>query len=127
MKWNEAQERAIFTRDKNILVSAAAGSGKTAVLTERIRQMVVRESVSVDEMLIVTFTNAAAAELRERIHKGILEAMEEDSTDAAALQEQLDLLPEADICTFHAFCLKVIRLYFFLTDVTPDFRICDEA
>ena len=127
MKWNEGQERAIFTRDKNILVSAAAGSGKTAVLTERIRQMVVREGVSVDQMLIVTFTNAAAAELRERIHKGILEAMEEDSTDAAALQEQLDLLPEADICTFHAFCLKVIRLYFFLTDVTPDFRICDEA
>ena len=127
MKWNEAQERAIFTRDKNILVSAAAGSGKTAVLTERIRQLVVQEGVSLDEMLIMTFTNAAAAELRERTHQSLTEAMEEEGADLRILQEQLDLLPGADICTFHSFCLKVIRSYFYLTDVTPDFRICDET
>ena len=127
MQWNEAQERAIFTRDKNILVSAAAGSGKTAVLTERIRQLVTREGVGLDEMLIVTFTNAAAAEMRERISDGLQKAMEEEGADVPALQEQLDRVQEADICTFHAFCLKVIRTYFYLTDVTPDFRICEEA
>ena len=126
MKWNEAQERAIFTRDKNILVSAAAGSGKTAVLTERIRQLVVKEGVSIDEMLVVTFTNAAAAELRERISDNITKAMEEEGADVSALQEQLDRLPEADICTFDSFCLKVIRSYFYLTDVTPDFKICED-
>lgn len=127
MKWNEAQLSAINTRGKNILVSAAAGSGKTAVLTERIKRLIIDEGVEIDEMLIVTFTNAAAGEMRERIYRGISEAMEAGEGNMLFLQEQLDKLGAADICTFHAFCLKVIREYFYLTGLEPDFKICDEA
>ncbi len=127
MKWNEAQLSAINMRGKNILVSAAAGSGKTAVLTERIKRLIIDEGVEIDEMLIVTFTNAAAGEMRERIYRGISGAMEAGEGNLVFLQEQLDKLGSADICTFHAFCLKLIREYFYLTDLEPDFRICDEA
>lgn len=127
MKWNEAQLSAIMTRNNNILVSAAAGSGKTAVLTERIKRLVTRENTGIDEMLIVTFTNAAAGEMRERIFKGISEAMEEEGADAVYLQEQLDKVGKANISTFHSFCLEIIREYFYLTELTPDFRICDDA
>ncbi|MDO4481763.1 MAG: UvrD-helicase domain-containing protein [Bacillota bacterium] len=127
MKWNEAQLGAIMTRNSNILVSAAAGSGKTAVLTERIKRLVTREGTGIDEMLIVTFTNAAAGEMRERIFKGISEAMEEEGADLPYLQEQLDKIGKANISTFHAFCMEVIREYFYLTELSPDFRICDDA
>ena len=127
MKWNDAQLSAIMTRDKNILVSAAAGSGKTAVLTERIKRLVTKEGVGIDEMLIVTFTNAAAGEMRERIYNGITEALDEEGADIEFLQEQLDKIGTADISTFHAFCLKVIREYFYMTELEPGFKICDEA
>lgn len=127
MKWNEAQLSAIMSRNNNILVSAAAGSGKTAVLTERIKRLITDEGVGIDEMLIVTFTNAAAGEMRERIYKGISESMEEEGADLEYLQEQLDKIGKAYICTFHAFCLELIREYFYLTELTPDFRICDDA
>lgn len=127
MKWNEAQLGAIMTRNSNILVSAAAGSGKTAVLTERIKRLVTREGAGIDEMLIVTFTNAAAGEMRERIFKGISEAMEEEGADLPYLQEQLDKIGKANISTFHAFCMEVIREYFYLTELSPDFKICDDA
>ncbi|MBR6700142.1 MAG: UvrD-helicase domain-containing protein [Firmicutes bacterium] len=127
MKWNEAQLSAINTRNSNILVSAAAGSGKTAVLTERIKSLIVSQDAGIDEMLIVTFTNAAAGEMRERIFKGISEAMEEEGADVSYLQDQLDRIGSANISTFHAFCLEVIREYFYLTELAPDFKICDDA
>ena len=71
MNWTKAQKETIETRDKNILVSAAAGSGKTAVLIERIRQLIIRDKVDIDRFLITTFTNAAAAEMKERLEKAI--------------------------------------------------------
>lgn len=125
MKWNEAQLSAITEKDKNILVSAAAGSGKTAVLTERICRLI-KEGTDIDEMLVVTFTNAAAGEMKERIGKAILEAMEEDNADIRRLRTQFDKINTANISTFHSFCYEVVRNYFFLTDLTADFRLCDE-
>lgn len=125
MKWNEAQLSAITEKNKNILVSAAAGSGKTAVLTERICRLV-KEDCDIDEMLIVTFTNAAAGEMRDRICKGLNEAMEEAGSAAKRLADQIDKISSANISTFHAFCYEVVRSYFFMTDVAADFGLCDE-
>ena len=71
MRWTEAQQQTIDIRDKNILVSAAAGSGKTAVLVERIKQLILKDRVDMDRFLITTFTNAAAAEMKERLEKAI--------------------------------------------------------
>jgi len=105
------------------LVSAAAGAGKTAVLVERIKKMVTEENIPVDSMLIVTFTNAAAAEMKEKIRK----ALSEKVTEMPELQRQLDILPRASISTFHSFALDVIRHFFYKIDLAPDFSICDEA
>ena len=113
MNWTEEQRQAIEIRGKSILVSAAAGSGKTAVLVERIKQIIQNDGVSVDEMLVVTFTNAAASEMREKI--------------VSAIPEQMNRIHKAHISTFHAFALDVIRRYFHLIDLEPGFKICDEA
>lgn len=126
MKWNEAQSQAIETREKNILVSAAAGSGKTAVLVERIKTLIIEEETDIEEMLIVTFTNAAAAEMRERIYSAISEKVEEGGSREQFLRIQLGKIGSANISTFHAFCMEVIRRYFYLTDISSDFKICDE-
>ncbi len=131
MKWTKKQQQAIGLRDKNILVSAAAGSGKTAVLVERIKRLIIEENCPIDRMLIVTFTNAAASEMKEKIRKAISKEAavwaekEEGQQQAAFLKRQLGLLPSANISTFHSFALEVIRRYFYLTDIEPDFRICD--
>lgn len=121
--WTKEQSQTIEQRDKNILVSAAAGAGKTAVLVERIKKMVTEENIPVDSMLIVTFTNAAAAEMKEKIRK----ALSEKVTEMPELQRQLDILPRANISTFHSFALDVIRHFFYKIDLDPDFSICDEA
>ena len=118
--WTKEQSQTIEQRDKNILVSAAAGAGKTAVLVERIKKMVTEENVPVDSMLIVTFTNAAAAEMKEKIRK----ALSEKVTEMPELQRQLDILPRASISTFHSFALDVIRHFFYKIDLDPDFSIC---
>jgi ATP-dependent helicase/nuclease subunit A len=123
MEWTEQQQKTIDERDKNILVSAAAGSGKTAVLVERIKKMVTEEGVPIDKMLIVTFTNAAAAEMREKIRRALKERVRE----TPALKTQLELMSRASISTFHAFALDVIHNFFYLIDLEPDFSICDEA
>lgn len=127
--WTEEQQKVIDTRGKNILVSASAGSGKTAVLVERIVKRVMgnerEEPVDIDKMLIVTFTNAAAAEMRERISK-VLEEQAEMHPDNAHLQRQLTLVHHAQITTIHSFCQYVIRNYFHLADLDPSFRIADE-
>ena len=123
MAWTSQQRQAIEERGRNMLVSAAAGSGKTAVMVERIIKMITEEDCSVDEMLIVTFTNAAASEMREKIRRALREKTGEDRN----LRKQLDLLPSANISTFHSFSMSVIRRFFFLTDLEPDFSICEEA
>lgn len=127
MKWTEKQQEAIELRNKNMLVAAAAGSGKTAVLVERIKQLILKEKVSVNELLVVTFTNAAAAEMREKIVKAIITEIEEKSGDTVFLRKQLNLISKANISTFHAFALEVIRRFFYVISIDPNFKICDEA
>lgn len=133
MKWTKEQQEAIEIRKKNILVSAAAGSGKTAVLVERIKQLIIRDEIPLDRMLIVTFSNAAASEMREKIVNAISKALDELSENSQAsrkvsfLRAQLNMIHRVNISTFHAFSMEVIRRYFYLTDIEPNFKICDEA
>ena len=186
VRWTPEQAEAITRRGQNLLVAAAAGSGKTAVLVERIKRLILEERCAIDHMLIVTFTNAAASEMKEKIEKAIRKEIDRvaealaaadaegsaavrshaeakaeaeagvdgaacgqdgnhagkqssarrESSDAsrAALQRdlvflkrQLDLLPNANISTFHAFALEVIRRFFYLIDVEPNFKICDNS
>lgn len=128
VKWTKEQEQVIYLRNRAILVSAAAGSGKTAVLVERIIQMITnRENpVDIDQLLIVTFTNAAASEMRERITAAIEKALEENPEDIH-LQRQQTLIHTAQITTIDSFCLSVIRDHFDTLDLDPSFRIGDEG
>ncbi len=128
MQFTNDQKRVIDARNKNILVSAAAGSGKTAVLVERIIQMVVDENapVDIDRLLIVTFTSAAAAEMRERIFAAINNELLK-KPESEHLQRQAALIHNAKITTIHSFCLEVIRNYFGEIGLDPGFRIADEG
>ncbi len=128
MKWTKEQMQVIALRDKNLLVSAAAGSGKTAVLVERIigRILDPAHPVDIDRMLIVTFTSAAAAEMRARIGSAIDAALERDPANAHLLQ-QSTLIHHAQITTIHSFCLYLIRNYFHQVDLEPNFRIAEEG
>lgn len=127
-KWTDEQQQAIDTRNCNLLVAAAAGSGKTAVLVERIIKIITNEDnpVDIDKLLVVTFTSAAASEMRERIAAAISKALE-NSPDSKNLQRQLTLLSRANITTMHSFCLDVIKNYFYTIDLDPSFRIADET
>ena len=186
VRWTPEQAEAITRRGQNLLVAAAAGSGKTAVLVERIKRLILEERCAIDHMLIVTFTNAAASEMKEKIEKAIRKEIDrvaealadEDAEGSAAvrshaeakaeaeagvdgaacgqdgdhvgkqssarressdasraalqrdlvfLKRQLDLLPNANISTFHAFALEVIRRFFYHIDVEPNFKICDNS
>ncbi|MBQ9442109.1 MAG: helicase-exonuclease AddAB subunit AddA [Selenomonadaceae bacterium] len=124
MIWTAQQKKAIYSREKNLLVAAAAGSGKTAVLVERITQILIEGKCDVNEMLIVTFTNAAAQEMRSRIQKKIEEKISEenDSELLAKLERQSILLSGASVMTFHAFCMSVIKRNFSKIDLDPKFR-----
>lgn len=128
VNWTREQEQVIYLRNRAILVSAAAGSGKTAVLVERIIQMITdrEHPVDIDRLLIVTFTNAAAAEMRERITSAIEQALEESPEDVH-LQRQQTLVHTAQITTIDSFCLSVIRDHFDMLDLDPAFRIGDEG
>lgn len=127
-KWTEDQLKAITTRGCNLLVAAAAGSGKTAVLVERIIRIITNENnpVDIDRLLVVTFTSAAAAEMRERIAAAISKALEVNP-NSKVLQRQLTLLSRANITTMHSFCLDVIKNYYHVIDLDPTFRIADET
>ena len=128
MKWTEDQQRVIDARDSNILVSAAAGSGKTAVLVERIIQEVTdaEHPIDIDRLLVVTFTNAAAGEMRQRVGKALEEALVEHPGDKR-LQKQLSLLHNAQITTIDSFCQSIIRNYFHVIDLDPVFRVADDT
>lgn len=127
VKWTPEQKRAIEERDANILVAAAAGSGKTAVLVERIIQRILdeEEQLNIDEMLIATFTNAAAEEMRQRIGLALDKALQENPA-SYHLKKQLSLLQRASISTLHSFCMQVVREYSYLLDLDPAFRIADD-
>ncbi|MGH4139672.1 helicase-exonuclease AddAB subunit AddA [Clostridium sp.] len=126
VSWTEDQQKAILTRDCNILVAAAAGSGKTAVLVERIIKIVTDEDrpTDIDKLLVVTFTNAAASEMRERIAAAISKELHKNP-QSKLLQRQLTLLNKSSITTIHSFCLEVIRSNFHVVDLDPNFRIAD--
>lgn len=126
--WTPMQARAIATRDKTLLVSAAAGSGKTATLTERIiRSMLDADSpIGIEEMLIVTFTRAAAGELRERIGAAVRSELERSSGNEY-LERQLHMLPSAKICTIDSFCSMILRANCDRVGVSPTFRVADTA
>jgi helicase-exonuclease AddAB, AddA subunit, Firmicutes type len=128
VSWTKEQQKVIDLRQRNILVSAAAGSGKTAVLVERIITMITEgtQPIDIDKLLIVTFTKAAAAEMRERI-SGAIEKKLEMNPDNIHLQKQTTLIHNAQITTIHSFCLYVIRNYFNMLDLDPSFRIGDEG
>ena len=125
-KFTEEQKRAIETLDKSVLVSAAAGSGKTAVLIERIIRIILDGRANVDEMLVVTFTNAAACEMRLRLSKAIRKRASEHPEDAARMKDQLARLYKAYISTIDSFALRVIREFFHETDLEPSFGVCDD-
>lgn len=126
VKWTQEQQRVIDTRDCDILVSAAAGSGKTAVLVARILSIITdkEKPVDIDRLLVVTFTNAAAGEMRERIREA-LERRAEEEPDNIHLQRQLVLVHNAKITTIHSFCLNVLRNHFQIAGIDPAFRIAD--
>ena len=126
VSWTEQQQQVIDLRGCNLLVSAAAGSGKTAVLVERIIQKVLSSEhpVDIDRMLVVTFTKAAAAEMRERVAKAIEERMALDPGNAY-LNRQYTLVHHAQITTIDSFCLYVVKNYFQCIDLEPGFRVGD--
>ena len=125
VKWTKEQSQAIHEKGSNILVAAAAGSGKTAVLVERIINKIINEKIDIDRLLVVTFTNAAAAEMRERVLEAIYKKLDETPEDEN-LQRQITLLNKASICTIDSFCLDVVRNHFYeLEDISPNFRIAD--
>ncbi|MBM7571490.1 helicase-exonuclease AddAB subunit AddA [Aquibacillus albus] len=127
-KWTKEQEEAIYACGSDILVAAAAGSGKTAVLVERIIQKLLnRENpVDIDSLLVVTFTNAAAQEMRNRVGEALEKALDANP-DSIHLKKQLSLLQRASISTLHSFCMDLVRRYAYLLDIDPSFRIADDV
>ncbi|MCI8484795.1 MAG: helicase-exonuclease AddAB subunit AddA [Lachnospiraceae bacterium] len=127
-QWTKQQQQVIDLKNRNLLVSAAAGSGKTAVLVERIIRKITDKDhpVDIDRLLIVTFTNGAASEMRERIGAAI-EGLLEQYPQNAHLQRQQTLLHNAQITTIHSFCLYVIRNYFHRIELDPEFRVAEEG
>ncbi|MDD4600139.1 ATP-dependent helicase/nuclease subunit A [bioreactor metagenome] len=128
MSWSDKQMEAITARRQNVLVAAAAGSGKTSVLVERIIQRITDDNdpLDVDKLLVVTFTNAAAAEMRARIGAAIAEALKQQQ-GSRHLERQLVLLNSSSISTIHSFCQTTVRQNFHILDLDPKFRVAGEA
>lgn len=126
-KWTPQQNNAINARGRNILVSAAAGSGKTAVLVERVIKKITdnENPVDIDKLLIVTFTNNAASEMKFRITKSLKEILRKEPFNQNA-QRQLNLMPNAKICTIDSFCINLVRENFFELGINQDFTNLDE-
>lgn len=124
VKWTNEQLNAIKEDRNNVLVAAAAGSGKTAVLVERIINKIINKNVDIDKILVVTFTNAAASEMRERILEAIYKKIEENPNDNR-LTRQITLLSKSNICTIDSFCLDVVKNNFYEIGISPNFRIAD--
>ena len=127
-RWTPQQQEAIAARDGNLLVAAAAGAGKTSVLVERIISYLKDQDnpIDVDRLLVVTFTNAAAAQMREKIGRELTRELNAHPTDRH-LRRQLTLLNHASIATLHSFCLEVLRQHFYRLDLDPGFRVADDG
>lgn len=132
MNWNDKQKEAIDFRNDNLLVAAAAGSGKTAVLAERVTRIILNGEADIDEMLIVTFTKAAAMGMKEKIAASIRARLADDfengrTESSARLKHQLELLSEASISTYDAFAQKVVRDNFQAVDIDPGVKVADDS
>ena len=127
VQWTKAQEEAIYKSGSDMLVAAAAGSGKTAVLVERIIQKLLDKEnpIDIDALLVVTFTNASAQEMRNRIGEALETALA-DNPASIHLKKQLSLLQRASISTLHSFCLDVVRKHAYLLEIDPAFKIADD-
>ena len=123
MQWTGEQARAIDARGGNLLLSAAAGSGKTTVLVARVMKLI-EEGAGIDRMLVVTFTNAAASDMRAKLSRKLAEAA---AAGDARCREQMIALERASITTLHAFCADFLRTNFERAGVDPAFRILDDA
>ena len=124
--WTKEQKEAIEYNDKSVLVSAAAGSGKTAVLIERVITKVITEKIDIDKLLILTFTKAAALEMKERLLKAIYKKLDEGN-NVSFLKRQLTLVNKAYITTIHSFCLDVVKSNFYILGMDVNFNIDNEA
>ena len=129
MSWTDSQKKAIDARGNNFLVSAAAGSGKTSVLVERVQKLILEDRVDIDSMLIVTFTNAAAAEMKHRIYAALSGRLgeEKDPAEQKRLRGQLSALSRANISTFSSFALEIVHRYYHVIGLQPALGICDES
>ncbi len=121
------QESAINKRNSNILVSASAGSGKTTVLIDRVIKRIIEDEIDVDKILVVTFTNASALELKDRLYIRLKKELIKNKEKTSFIKRQLRLLNNSNISTIHAFCLKLIRKNFEKLNLDPNFIICDES
>lgn len=127
INYTPEQQHAITNRGQNLLVSAAAGSGKTQVLIERIVRMVVEDRIPLERMVVVTFTNAAAGEMKARLSQGLQTALLERPEDASYLSAQIRALPAANVSTLHAYCIKTMRNYYQVIGLPADFRVASDA
>ena len=127
-KWTKNQENAINSTRGSVLVSASAGSGKTAVLVERVINRITDENnpIPADRMLVVTYTKAAAAEMKERIIARLSQLIKENPYDTSLRRQQLRL-QNAHISTIHSFCSELVREYFYILNVSKDFRIAEDS
>lgn len=128
--YNEEQKQAIKTRDKDILVAAGAGCGKTFVMIERIADNIIQKVASVDQLLVVTYTNAAASEMRVKLANKINDLLADpqyNDEDKKYLRTQADLIGQSDICTLHKFCQNIIQKYFYVLDLDTSFAICEDS
>ena len=121
MKWNPQQEKAIYTTDKNIVVSASAGAGKTTVLVARLMKRIQEDQIPVNRVLAMTFTEAAASEMKKRLLRSINEALSKQEN--VFLRQQLALIPNALITTIHSFCLTILKKYYYVLQLDPEMII----
>ena len=124
MEWSDKQKLAISLQNKNILVAASAGSGKTAVVIERVMEKVIDYKVDIDKILVLTFTNAAAHELKERLHKAFSKKLVAGGR-VSFVKKQMKLLKRASITTLDSFCIELVKNNFNVLGIDPNFKICD--
>ena len=124
MEWSDKQKLAISLQNKNILVAASAGSGKTAVVIERVMEKVIDYKVDIDKILVLTFTNAAAHELKERLHKAFSKKLVAGDR-VSFVKKQMKLLKRASITTLDSFCIELVKNNFNVLGIDPNFKICD--
>lgn len=127
INWTEEQTLAIDTRGKNLLVSAAAGSGKTALLTERLKRLVLNDKIDVSRLLVLTFTRAAATEMKQRFKTKLFDALTEEGWNLShkEILNQINALTDANISTIDSFAQKMLKRHFEILDLDPNFRIAD--